>query len=498
MSGPIALTCYGNVEGSWENGLAVWRGIPFAKPPLGPLRFRPPEPPDPWNETRPTTRFGPMAPQRSWAGVSLSEDCLNLNIWSPAADDRRRPVLVWIFGGGWFGGDSSDPLFDGAAFASHGDAVVVTINYRLGLIGFLHLGEIGGLAHAASGNRGILDQIAALRWVRDNIAAFGGDPERVTVFGESAGAFSIGAMLAMPLARGLFRRAILQSGVDGLFFSSATATGIAEYALAALGVGRDELTKLDAIPVEQCLEVGAAIPQSLSPYRGLSFVPVVDGTTLPQSPLEAIANGSARDVDILIGTNRDECRSFLSDPNWRTYDDEALRRIGHDRVHETWPAVAPFYLNDGTTGEALRDATLALLTASIFTYPALRLAEDRARHGAPVWLYRFRWASPVEGGLFGAAHDVEIPFVFDNLDAPVAVELTGDSPDRQPLADRMHRAWIAFAHGGDPNTSSLPPWPRYDLERRATMIFNRDDRVEHDPAAAERQVWERAAPRLYR
>src|SRR5216683_62402 len=298
MSSTLVETQYGKVKGAQEDAVSSWKGIPYAKPPLGALRFHPPQPPETWSGIRQVTQFGPVAMQSSaiqkLAGrrLSMSEDCLTLNIWSPGADEQLRPVLVWIHGGGWLIG--SGRLHDGTSLATLGDVVVVTLNYRLGAFGFLHLAELDGEAYAASGNCGILDQVAALQWVQDNIAAFGGDPHRVTVFGESAGAMSIGTLLALPAAQGLFQQAILQSGTVGPVRSSTEATTLARTFLKILDVRPEALSTLEQISAERLVETASALPD----WQGttgkgdmIHFAPVIDGVILPQSPLQAIANG---------------------------------------------------------------------------------------------------------------------------------------------------------------------------------------------------------------
>ncbi len=482
---------YGKVQGTQEGSVYVWKGIPFARPPIGSLRFRPPQPPEAWTGVRDATAFGPISAQPpiamenffGAAKVPSGEDCLHLNIWSPGADNARRPVMFWIHGGAFVGGSGSMPWYNGTAFAVNGDVVVVTINYRLGALGFLHLADLGDENYVFSSNCGILDQIAALEWVRDNIAAFGGDPANVTIFGASAGAMSVGTLLAMPASQGLFKRAILQSGAAHSVARPKAATRVASDFLTALGLDTDQAAELIDIPVDQLL---AAQNKVFSSTGLVAFQPVVDGITLQRKPADAIADGSARGVDILIGTNRNEMKFFtVMDPRQASVNESLLKRLfgaNAEQALDTYRAALPEELSV--------NAWIDLTTDRTFRVPAIRLAEGQSRRGERVWMYRFDWLSSAFGGRLGACHALEIPFVWNNLDQPGVAGLTGNSPTRQSLADRMHAAWIAFAHTGNPNTSSIPDWPAYDTERRATMIFDETCRVENDPQANERRLWE--------
>ena len=494
MSGALVQTQYGKVQGVQEGMVYSWKGLSYAKPPLGALRFRPPQPPEAWSDIRQATQFGPMAiqpptmPEELLHRLSMSEDCLSLNIWSPGADDQRRPVLVWLHGGGFEIGSGS--LHDGTSLATLGDVVVVTLNYRLGALGFLHLAEIGGEAYAASGNCGILDQVAALQWVRDNIAAFGGDPHRVTVFGESAGAMSIGVLLALPAAQGLFQQVILQSGAASTVISSAEATTIAGDILKILDVRPDTLSILEQIPAERLIQAASSLPDwRMTGSRHMThFVPVIDGVIQPRPPLQALASGAAKNIPLLIGTTKDECLFYpFADPGWREADEELLFQHSRYLVGAAWPDVSPFYLQAKPAGQTVLEQILSLLTFDQFTFPAIQLAEAQVKQGAPVWAYRFDWHSPAFGG---AAHALDRLFVWNLLESPTARRMTGDAPERLQLAHQMQRAWIAFARHGDPNTPELPTWPRYELEQRATMLFNRESNIQNDPNAEERQVWE--------
>ncbi len=494
MTNTLVHTSYGLVQGVQEGSILSWKGIPYAQPPLLKRRFRPPQPPDPWSGVLQATHFGPMAmqppsmPAELLRRLTMSEDCLTLNIWSPGADSRGRPVLIWIHGGGWLIG--SGRLHDGTALATLGDVVVVTLNYRLGPFGFLHLAELGSGEYAASGNCGLLDQVAALQWVQDNITAFGGDPHRVTVFGESAGAMSIGTLLALPAAQGLFQQAILQSGTIGPVKNSTEATTLARTFLQILEVSPENLSSLEEIPAERLVEASSALPD----WQGttgagdmIHFAPVIDGIILPHPPLQAITGGVAKHIPLIVGTTKDECLFYpFADPTWREADDETLIRRVQQQVGARWPNVAPFYLEDRADEQPLLTRLLSLLTFDQFIFPAIQFAEAQVKRRAPVWMYRFDWHSPLFGG---AAHTLDRIFVWNLAENPTIQHMTGDAPERVQLAQHMQQAWIAFAHHGDPTIPELPTWPRYDLEYRATMLFNRESTVQNDPNARARQIW---------
>jgi para-nitrobenzyl esterase len=389
--------------------------------------------------------------------------------------------MVWIHGGAFIWGSGDTPWYDGTKFAVHGDVVVVTINYRLGPFGFLHLADVFDGEFAGSGNAGILDQIAALEWVRDSIAGFGGDPERVTVFGESAGAASVGTLLGTPAARGLFRGAIPQSGAASWVSTREQATKVAQLVVDRLGVG-----DVDALLAKSTDEILAAMPDFREDGVGsLPFQPVVDDVVLHQPPLAAIAAGNAAGVHVLTGTNLTEMTLFtLSDPAMGTLDDEAIR----GRLHAAFGPAGVSLLGDYRSrrpGATPQELWLALSTDGVFRIPGIRLLEAQIAHG-PVWSYLFTFESPVFGGILRSTHALEIPFVFDTLDGSGADMLTGTGPERQGIADAMHGAWIAFARHGDPRHAGIPEWPGYDLVRRATMRFDAECEVLDDPEQGDR------------
>ncbi len=497
MGDLIVETRYGKVQGYQQGAISVWKGIPFAQPPTGKLRFRAPQPPEPWTDLRQTTTFSPMAPQVPAMGASMvgalgaeraadqrpmSEDCLYLNIWSPGADQEKRPVMVYIHGGAFTLGSASDPWYDGTSFAANHNLVVVSLNYLLGILGFVSLQDLVGAEAGYTANCALLDQIAALEWVHENITAFGGDPDQVTVMGESAGAMSIGALLGMPAAHGLFRRAILQSGAAGDLPTRPQAAQVARALLARLGLETSQLAALAEVPVEALLKIQPELGREFGGVRAYS--PVIDGETLPQHPLAMIAQGSAAQVAILAGTNRDEWRLFAMLSGGPQVDAELLTQLFGEKAEQV---LAAYTQARADQSEEL--AWVDLMSDLVFRVPAIRLAEGQVRQGAPVWMYRFDWESPAFGGVLGAAHAMDIPFVWNTLDAPLSRMFTGDSPDRQELADLMHAAWASFIRSGTPAAALLPAWPTYDLERRTTMIWSSDPHVVDDPQGQVRALW---------
>ncbi len=488
MVATIVETRYGKIQGVQVGNVTVWRGIRYAKPPLGELRFRPPQPPDRWDGIADATQFGPVAyqvrnPLFETETVALSEDCLRLNVWSPGADDKRRPVMVFIHGGSFRGGSGQQRVYDGSSFASVGDVVLVTVNYRLGPLGFLYLGDMAGEAYASSGNCGLLDQVAALQWVRENIAAFGGDPDRVTLFGESAGSLSVSALLCMPAAKGLFQRAILQSGVllGALsMIDAAFAADVTRRVLASLDVAPDNFEALVNMPAEDLIEKTQDI--------GL-WMPVVDGVSVPVSLMEAIKTGTLHDVPLIVGSNLYELAFYFHrDPDWSALADES-RRSRLNRPLGPFPAMGPFpapieqHYIEGKKGEELQNGLIKLATFIVFSGPVQLFVETVANH-SPLWVYRFDWGN----GPWKASHAFELAFVFNTTDHPMT-ELEGEPDDISTMADRMHRTWIAFAHHGDPNNETIPHWPSYQHFNRPTMVLDTVNRLEDDPFAEERRVW---------
>lgn len=492
MRTTLVETTYGKVRGYEQGAITVWKGIPFALAPSAHRRFLPPQPPQPWSGVLDATRFGPAALQSARlgnasaiGGRSTSENCLSLNIWSPGADGQKRPVMVYIHGGGFVIGSASEPLYDGTSFATQHDIVVVTCNYRLGLLGFLYLGDLAGDPYT-QGNAALFDQIAALQWVHDNIPSFGGDPDQVTIMGESAGAMSIGNLLAMPAARGLFERAILESGAcSSMLLTREQATSLTQMVLKKLDLPASRILALREMPAETLLTVQEEVDRQ---WRGIeAFAPVIDGVTLPKHPLELIAQGASLPVPLLIGSNRDEWRLFtvLLGGNMEEVKADLNQIFGAaiEQVHEIY-----------TQGRADKAPDLAWIDMQgdrVFRIPAIRQAEAQVRQGAPVWMYRFDWASPLSGGELGACHGLEMPFVWNSLHTPFAQFLLGDAITQiEPLVERIHATWAMFIRTGNPTTAALADWPRYELTHRATMLLDEVSQVVENPQAELFPLWE--------
>jgi para-nitrobenzyl esterase len=489
----VVSTRQGQVRGQVTDGVAAFKGIPYAAPPFGPNRFQAPRPPQRWDGVRDALEYGRVPPQPPYGspfdrllgdqGLS-GKDCLNLNVWTPDPSTHGLPVMVWIHGGAFLRGSGALPTYDGSRFARDG-VVCVTINYRLGADGFLYLGD--GIA-----NRGLLDQVAALEWVQQNIKAFGGDPARVTIFGESAGAFSVATLISMPRAKGLFQRAILQSGAGQHTSSVATAQLVGRNLAEKLEVA-PTMASIAAVPLEGLVGAQAELAMELAvrpdPARwgevaanGMIFEPVIDGEVVAARPIERIVSGASADLDLMVGTTSEEWRFFLVPTG-------AIDRVTEDRLSTTARVMG---LDVGQALAVYRaprphatpgDLLGALITDWFFRIPAIRLAEAHAGNGGSPYLYEFAWRSPLFDGRFGAVHALEIGFVFDNLRREGAMPLAGNDPP-QALADAMHRAWVAFASSGTPG------WSPYDSRERTVMRFDgKGGTVVIDPAAKERQLW---------
>jgi para-nitrobenzyl esterase len=495
-AGIIAETAAGKIEGTAERDLVVFRGIPFAAPPTGKRRWEPPEPRYAAQGILAAKAFGPAALQPpSKAGIieeftvkeAQSEDCLFLNIWTPGLDQQKRPVMVWIHGGYFTMGSGAQPVFRGDILASRGNTVVVTFNYRLGVFGFLRLKEVTEGEILSTGNEGLLDQIAVLEWVRDNIAAFGGDPGNVTVFGESAGALSIECLISMPRARGLFHKAILQSSISRAVRPAAEAVRAARVLIDVLG-RRIDAESLRAVTAEGLLS--AQIKASDRAFRGvMPAAPVIDGEVLPEQPLEAFKSGSIPDIPLLIGTNLEESQLFSAlNGNPEITEETLIKRCRRILPDGDISAIFEAYKEARRKrGEPTSAASLytAIQTDYMFRLPALRLAEAQSRKGRPVYNYLFTWRSPAGNGQYGACHGLEIGFIFGTYSA----DFGGTGPRAARLSGEMQDAWISFARNGDPACESLGDWPQYD-ERRTTMLLGSDSHLEVDPYGEERQAWE--------
>jgi para-nitrobenzyl esterase len=495
---PKVETIYGPVEGLQEERYQIFLGIPYARPPVGKLRFHPPELPDKWNQVRPAKKFSPSSLQGSHhiigfaADGQVGEDCLYLNIYTPKADRKKRPVMFWIHGGGFTHGTGDSPIYNGRFLAERGDVVVVTINYRLGALGYLFLGNHGGKEWGTSANCGQLDQIAALKWVRDNIEAFGGDPGNVTIFGESAGASAVVTLMAMPAAKGLFHRVIAQSGT-GVALNPDQASNLTDIYLSELGLTSKEAQRLWDIPAEDLLKAQTSALTRLQNNFNLRFRPTIDALTLPRQPFEAIKEGEAREISLMAGNNRDEMKLFKDHKNLKPFSDSDLEKIVEGLRGKGAKTTAADIIGIYKKSRAEhglpsdnRNIEDAVLSDSRFRIPCLRLAEVHGR----AYVYLFTWESPALRGALGSCHALEMPFVFGTSNHPMEQRFAGAGPEADQLSQKMMDAWIAFARAGDPNHKDLNGWEPYNTKDRTTMVFNRESGLQKAPFEEERAVWE--------
>ena len=500
---PVVETRSGKLRGKYEDGLYVFRGIPFAAPPVGKLRWMPPAPVEPWSGVRSAEKFGPISlqpvMQMSFTGREpenepQDEDCLYLNVFSPGLDDERRPVMVWIHGGGYSMGSGSSSMHPGETLPKRGGIVMVSINYRLGVLGFLNLKEVTGGKIPATGNEGLLDQVAAIRWVRDNIAVFGGDPDNITIFGESAGAMSIGGLLAMPASKGLYQKAILQSGANTVRPLD-EAVKVTELFLKAFSVAGSDIDALMALSPEKIISAQQSFGMGIQQegIKGAPSQPVVEGDVLPDYPLDAIAAGSARDVITLTGSNLDEMKIFRMRPESSSSDEaEIVNRLQRLLPTEYIPGLISTYrdaLAKRGTDTDPSEILTAVQTDLQFRMPGVRVAEAQSSMNLPAYHYLFTWESAMPG--MGASHGLDVGFVFGNMSA----EFHGTGPDADRLAGIIQDAWIAFARTGDPSGSEAGKWPAYGSGRN-TMILGRECRVEAAPYEQERRAWDNI-PNMY-
>jgi len=498
-----ATTSAGAVRGIVDEGINVFKGIPYGDTTAGRNRFMPPKPPVAWKGTRDALAYGPTAPQtvgaidvRGRAARARlpeeAEDCLVLNVFTPAlSGGRNRPVMVWLHGGGFSSGSGSTPILDGTSLARSGDAVVVTINHRLNVFGFTYLGEAAGSDFALSGGVGLLDIVAALQWVRDNIDRFGGDPNLVTIFGQSGGGRKVATLMAMPEAKGLFHRAIIESGAVLRLTEREDAIRATDLLLAEVGLGRGRARELQNVPMDRLLAANAAVNAKL-PSREPGMTansPTVDGRAIPNHPWDPAAPGLSASIPLLIGYARTEETLYdRPTPETLALDDAGLKlraekRIGGDpgRVIEIYRKAHP----DATPW----DLWILIATDHPRGTYSRELAKRKAvQGGAPAFAYRFDWETPEGGGHMRSPHTVEIPFVFNNI--KIAGPLISKMPEAHALAGKVSAAWVSFARTGNPNTPGLPKWPGYSATARDTMLFNNDSRVVQDPDREPRLVME--------
>ncbi|HEY90421.1 MAG TPA: carboxylesterase/lipase family protein [Dehalococcoidia bacterium] len=511
----IVETTAGKVEGFKKENLHVFLGIPFAAPPVGERRWLAPQPLEPWAGVKEAKAFVAIAPQiiappdpnnplqtgfkvdtSIGEQPAASEDCLYLNIWTPAPDNNRRPVMFWIHGGGFTGGSGASPMYNGSVYAGRGDVVVVSINYRLNVFGFLRLNEVTGGRIPSTGNEGMLDQVAALEWVRDNIGAFGGDPDNITIFGESAGGGSVSALMGMPAAKGLFHKVISQSGSAHFMNHSDDADRYAEHLLGLMGISGNDSDALQGLTMEQVLR---AYVKSLNLPKGIRGpMPVVDGEIFPQQPIDSIKAGSVDGVPLMAGSNTDEWRL------WQVLD-PAIEGMVEGHMLARFRRMAPTW-DISETIEAYREILagrgvpvtpteifLAVMTARMFWIPTLKMVDAQAGRSNPAYCYLFNWGSPAKDGMFGACHAMDLGFIWNSYETA----FFGPGPAADTLARNMQDAWLAFARTGNPACEGLGKWPVCG-ERRETMILGEKSGIENAPLEEERLIWDSAPDEAFR
>ena len=484
--GPIATTRYGKVRGAEVDGIKVFKGVRYGAD-TAPRRFRPALPPTPWTGVVDALAYGPASPQLK-IKEETSEDCLFLNVWTPGLDGKNRPVMVYVHGGAHANGSGSDPLYDGVNLARRGDVVVVTVNHRLNVFGYAYLATLGGPDLADSGNVGNLDLLLALQWVRDNIAAFGGDPAKVMAFGQSGGGAKLVTLMAMPAAKGLMHRVATMSGQHVTAMGPYHATLRAKAFMERLGLRPDQTDQLRTLPADTLVQA-LKMPDPLERKGSIIFWSVMDGGVLPRHPFYPDAPRESGHIPMIIGNTHDETRAFLGgDPRNFTLTWEDLPdRLGPELVLDVAPALIVKRYRELYPDYTPSEVFFAATTAGRSWPGHLIQAEQRARIGAPAWMYQLDFGSPIDGGKLRAYHSFDIALVFDNLDKPGSK--TGTGPAARAVAHQMSEAFLAFARTGDPNCAAIPAWGKYDLPKRATMVFDETSAMVDDPRKAERELF---------
>jgi len=486
----IIKTTTGKLKGCLEKGLYVFKGIPYAQPPIGDLRYRDPVEKEPWDGILEATEFGPIAPQPYIPASSIkdhpqSEDCLTLNIWTPACDNKKRPVMFWIHGGGFHYGGAPSPRYTGEFLSKRGDVCIITINYRLGALGNLYVPD-------EVSNFGFMDQVTALKWVYDNIANFGGDPNNITIFGESAGSTAVCTLLSMPAAKPFIRRAICQSGALNPQGHHAEGGILASKTLfSRLGIKPGDIDAIRKISVEKLIKKENKIRlENWEKRVWTGYPPTVDENKIPEHPLLAINKGSSKNVDLLIGTNLNEWTFFsmltpkLQHINWdmlTEFLNTSLSDLDLDKT-QVEKLIFSYRHSRNNPFEVLN----AISTDFSFRYPSIRVAEAQTTHNNNTYMYLFTYKTPVMGGVYGATHALEIPFVFGTLnDTEFGVYPKRDEINSK-ISELMMDSWISFARSGNPNHNEIPPWSTYSIDTRDTLLIGEDIKIEKDPLRTER------------
>lgn len=508
----IVETTAGKIRGAVVDGINVFKAIPYGAPTGGENRFMPPKAAIAWAGVKETLEYGFSSPQRDpqsprggaldgassligdLSGMPESEDCLVLNVWTPAVNSGgKRPVMFWCHGGGFTSGSGSSPGYDGTNLCKRGDVVVVAINHRLNVVGFLHLADRAGAEFAQSGNVGMLDIVHALKWVRENIEKFGGDPHNVMVFGESGGGRKTSVLQAMPSAQGLYHRAVVQSGPGIRMTPRDVATQIADRVLTELGIPANKARDLQTVPIDKL--VSAYHKVSRMPIAGISasgpFAPVVDGVVLPAHPFDPVAPAMSADIPLLIGSNKTEATLFNmgNDKMWSLDEAGMKERAKRLLGDKTDPVVAAYQQAHPKASPS--DIYFLIETDQRYGVPTKVLAARKvALERGATYVYRFDWETPVLNGKLKTPHALEISFAFDNTTK--SARFTGGGADAAALADKMSDAWIAFARTGNPNTPKLPKWPAYNGNERPTMVFSNQSAIVNDPDKTTRLAMEKA------
>jgi len=510
----VVETTAGKIEGWEKDGIKIFQGVPFAAPPAGELRWLPPQPVKPWDGIREARSFVAIAPQivpprnsdnPLHIGFNIDtslgrqpgpdEDCLYLNVYTPGTDHKRRPVMVWIHGGGFASGTGASPLYNGTLLGKRGDVVVVTVNYRLNVFGFLRLKDVTNGRIPSEGVEGMLDQVAALKWVRENIEVFGGDPDNITIFGESAGGASVTNLMAMPLAKGLFHKAICQSGSAYSVSPVDRANIYTEHFLHKLAVDADDTDGLLGKSME---EIVKAYAKTMSLSGGLGApLTVLDGTVIPELPVNAIARGSADGIPLLAGTMLQEWRL------WQAFD-PSLEKLGEShmlsrfkKMTNSWDmteivaAYKKLIISRGILPTP-KETYLTIMSARMYRIPVTRMLEAHYKRQNPAYCYLITWKSPFKDGIYGSCHALDIGLLWGAYKSP----LYGNSPNVEIMANKIQDSWLAFAYTGKPSNESAGEWPVYG-EQRKTMVFDEKTELQEAPKDEERCIWDDAPDSVF-